>query len=335
MTNPAPVLDLLDAFRRSKAMFTATSLGVFDFLSEAPADAATLAAKVKADEGALTRLLDACAGLGLLRRNGETYENEPVADVYIRRSSPLTMAGYILYSNEVLFRMWGNLDDAIREGTHRWPQTFNMDGQIFDHFFKTPDALRTFIQGMHGFGMISSPRVVEAFDLSGFRMLADLGGATGHLAAAACRLHPHLRAAVFDLGPVVEIAREHITAAGLVDRVDLVAGDFFTDDLPKADLYAVGRILHDWSEPKIRRLLKRIYEALPAGGGLLIAEKLLEEDKSGPVTAHMQSLNMLICTEGRERTLGEYRTLLEEAGFVEVQGRRTGAPVDAVLARKS
>ncbi len=316
-------------------MFTATSLGVFDILSNSPADAATLAKKIQADEGALTRLLDACAGLGLLRKTGEAYENEPVADVYIRRDSPHTMAGYILYSNEVLFRMWGNLDDAIREGTHRWPQTFNMDGQIFDHFFKTPGALRTFIQGMHGFGMISSPRVAAAFDLSGFRTLADLGGATGHLATAACRLYPHLRAAVFDLAPVVEIAREHITANGLLDRIDLVAGDFFTDDLPAADLYAVGRILHDWSEPKIRRLLQRIFDALPRGGGLLIAEKLLEEDKSGPVTAHMQSLNMLLCTEGRERTLGEYRGLLEEAGFTSVQGERTGAPVDAVLARKS
>ena len=67
---------------------------------------------------------------------------------------------------------------------------------------------------------------------------------------------------------------------------------------------------------------------------MLIAEKLLAEDKTGPTSALMQSLNMLICTEGRERTLGEYRTLLEAAGFRDVQGRVTGAPLDAVLAVK-
>lgn len=118
------------------------------------------------------------------------------------------------------------------------------------------------------------------------------------------------------------------------DRVESISGDFFRDDLPPADLYALGRILHDWPEDRIRLLLSKISAALPAGGALLIAEKLLDEDKSGPTPAHMQSLNMLVCTEGRERTLGEYRALLREAGFASVEGRHTGALVDAVLATK-
>ena len=85
---------------------------------------------------------------------------------------------------------------------------------------------------------------------------------------------------------------------------------------------------------KILALLARIHAVLPDGGGLLIAEKLLKEDRSGAVATHMQSLNMLICTEGRERTLREYTELLRGAGFREVSGRMTGAPLDAVLAVK-
>ncbi len=102
-----------------------------------------------------------------------------------------------------------------------------------------------------------------------------------------------------------------------------------------ADLYALGRILHDWSEAKVRELVGKIYDALPPGGGLLIAEKLLAPDKTGPLSALMQSLNMLVCTEGKERTLAEYEALLQEAGFGEVQGRQTGQPLDAILAVKS
>ena len=81
-------------------------------------------------------------------------------------------------------------------------------------------------------------------------------------------------------------------------------------------------------------LLRRIYEHLPPGGAVLIAEKLLEEDKTGPRWAQMQSLNMLCCTEGKERTLGEYEALLQQVGFEEVLGCRTPSPLDAVLARK-
>ena len=332
--DPAPVIDLIEAFRRSKTMFAAVALGVFDHLERAPAAAAALAAEIHAPAEPLERLLDACVGLGFLRRQDGRYFNQPVASAYLCRASDRTLTGYILYSNDVLFRMWAHLEDAVREGGHRWRQVFGMEGPIFDHFFKTDEAMRTFLMGMHGFGVLSSPKVVAAFDLSRFHKLVDLGGATGHLAIAACEHYPDLRAAVFDLPRVMELAREQVSRSTAASRIELIAGDFFSSDLPDADLFALGRILHDWAEEKIRALVARIYARLPSRGALLIAEKLLAEDKTGPTPAQMQSLNMLVCTEGRERTLGEYRALLEAAGFRDVQGRVTGAPLDAVLAVK-
>ena len=102
----------------------------------------------------------------------------------------------------------------------------------------------------------------------------------------------------------------------------------------RADVYALGRILHDWSEEKIRALLAKIVAALPAGGGLVIAERLLDDDKTGPLACQLQSLNMLACTEGKERTADEYRALLLGAGFADVKIKRTGSVVDALLAVK-
>jgi acetylserotonin O-methyltransferase len=334
--DPAPVLDLIEAFRRSKTMFAAVKLGVFDKLADGPADAATLAHQLGANTGALERLLDACVGLSLLSKQGGLYANQPVAAAYLARRSPHAMTGYIQYSNEVLYRMWGYLEDAVREGSHRWQQTYGLEGAaIFDHFFRTEDDKRMFMMGMHGYGLLSSPAVVASFDLSRFRRLVDLGGATGHLAAAACERYPGISAAVFDLPAVIQIAREEVAKTSVAARVELIAGDFFQDELPEADLFAVSRILHDWSEDKIRVLLNKIYARLPAGGALLIAEKLLQDDKTGPMWGAMQSLNMLICTEGRERNLREYELLLRAAGFGKVEGRLTGAPLDAVLAVKN
>jgi acetylserotonin N-methyltransferase len=330
----APILESIDAFRRSKAMFTAVSMGVFEALHEGPANVATLSARLPANSDALERLLDACVGMGLLRKSDGAYANQPVAETYLCDHSPYSLSGYVRYSDEALFPMWANLADAVREGSDRWTQTFGWQGSLFDHFFKTETRKRSFLHGMHGFGQLSSPAIVAAFDLSGFRRMVDLGGATGHLAIAACERYPQLRAAVFDLAPVIEVAREYLDASGARERIELLAGDFFQDDLPPADLYSLGRILHDWREDKIRFLLRKIGETLPPGGGLLIAEKLLDEDKSGPTPAQTQSLNMLICTEGKERTLGEYTALLQEAGFASVEARRTGTPLDAVLGVK-
>jgi O-methyltransferase domain/Dimerisation domain len=332
--DPAPVLELILAFRRSKTMFTAVSMGVFDLLEKGAAGTMTLAQELGADSGALERLLDACVGLGLIKKDGATYENLRVASAYLTRSSPHTLAGYILYSNQALYPLWENLESAIREGTNRWTQTFGGEGPIFDHFFRTEQAQRDFLGGMNGFGLLSSPAVVAAFDLSRFHRLVDLGGATGHLALAACERYPGLSAAVFDLPSVIPHARAYVECSPHRNRLGLIAGDFFSDQLPEADLFSVGRILHDWSEEKIRTLLWKIWQRLPAGGALLIAEKLLDDDKAGPLSAIMQSLSMLVCTEGKERTLAEYTALLREVGFAEVEGRVTSAPLDAVLAVK-
>ena len=125
-----------------------------------------------------------------------------------------------------------------------------------------------------------------------------------------------------------------VGASPVAERIRIEAGDFFVDQLPEGDLYALGRILHDWSEEKILKLLGKVHERLPAGGALLIAEKLLDDDKSGPRWAQLQDLNMLTCTEGRERTLGEYESLLLRVGFTEVTGCRTASPLDAALAMK-
>ena len=334
LPDPSPVTDLIDAFRRSKAMFTAVSLGVFDLLASGPADLATLAARIGADAGALERLLDACAGLGFLSRCGGVYANLPVADTYLTRAGEHTLTGYILYSDTVLYRLWEHLDDAVREGSHRWKQTFGMEGPLFDAFFRTEDSMRTFMRGMHGFGLLSSPQVAAAFDLGRFRRLVDLGGGTGHLVIAACERYPELRGAVFDLPRVLPVAGEQVARSAAAPRIGLLAGDFFADELPPADLYSACRILHDWSEEKIALLLRKIFAALPAGGAFLVVEKLLADDKTLPVHATMQSLNMLVCTEGRERSLAEYEALLRAAGFRRVEGAKTGAPVDAVMAWK-
>ena len=335
LPDPKPVLDLIEAFRHSKTMFTAESLGIFDRLHQRAATAAELAEELGLHAGALERLLDGCAALGLLAKENGVYRSQPVADHYLYSGSPDTLSGYVRYSDEALFRMWANLADAMREGTPRWKQTFGIDGAIFGGFYRTDDAMRSFLRGMHGFGMITSPAVVGAFDLSRFRRMVDLGGGTGHLAIAACERYPDLRAVVFDLPRVTAMAREYIAACGLADRVATHDGDFFADALPEADLYAAGRILHDWSDEKAARLLCAICHRLPSGGGLLIAEKLLNEDGVGPLAANMQSLNMLVVTEGRERSLSEYTRLLRGAGFQEVEGRRTGTMLDAILAVKS
>jgi acetylserotonin N-methyltransferase len=329
------ILDLIEAFRRSKVMFTAVRLGIFDQLAIAPQSCAALAVQLSLDRPALSRLLDGCVALRLLKRDGGLYSNSNAATRFLTKASPETLSGYIVYSDQSLYKLWDHLDDAVREGTNRWTQTFGSRSALFDHYFRDETATRSFLAGMHGFGQLVSPRIVNAFDLSRFERLVDLGGATGHLAIAACKTYPALKATVVDLPAVEPFAREHITESGLADRIEFVRGDFFAEDLPKADLYVLGRILHDWDDPKIEKLLRKILSTLPKKGALLVTETLVDDDRGGPVYTLMQDVNMLVCTDGRERTEAEYSALLQGAGFSTVHFQRTDSLVDAILATKN
>lgn len=330
-----PVLELIDGFRASKALFVAVSLGIFDKLHQQGRTTAELAADLDCAPHALERLLGALAAKGLLSVDPHgRFTNLPPATRFLRTDSPETMTGYILYSDRILYRLWGRLEDALHEGSNRWEQEFGAKEGIFNHFFSSDADKETFLRGMHGLGLMSSPRAVEAFDLSGFTTMADLGGGTGHLVVEACRRYGDLRGLLFDLPSVKPVAERYIREAGLSGRIEVLGGDFFTDPLPDADLYALSRILHDWSDDKVRALLRRVYESLPPGGGVLICEQLLTPRKDAPATALLQSLNMLICTEGRERSAAEYDALLREAGFSQVRSAKLQAPVDVILASK-
>lgn len=327
----ALILDLVEAFRRSKTMFTAVQLGIFDALAETPQSVSQLAEKLTLNEGALQRLLTGCIALGLLLQDNSAFHNTAAATRFLTSNSPDTLAGYIRYSDQSLYPLWGRLEEAVRTGTNRWEEVFGSRSALFDFYFRNDQSAASFLGGMHGFGQLASQRVVTAFDLSGFKHLVDLGGATGHLCTAACNAWPQLRATVLDLPVVEKFARPYI---GTSERIQFAAADFFADPLPDADLYSLGRILHDWTDEKIIRLLDKIVASLPGGGGLLIAETLFSDDKSGPTYTAMQDLNMLVCTEGRERTRGEYSQLLRNAGFSTVKFQETGSLVDAILAIK-
>jgi acetylserotonin N-methyltransferase len=277
----------------------------------------------------------------------------------------------------VLYPLWRELGAAVRTGGHVWQRSmgFASAPDAFAHIYgPSGGGVRQFMAGMHAFSQLSAGPLLSAFDLSNFRHLVDIGGATGALAAAAVAAYPSLRATVVDLPSVVELAQAHFLAPPyladprLASRIGWVAADVFTqpDRVPSGDLFVLSRILHDWDAARCAAVLGLVLSRLPPGGALLVAEMLLEaggEDAAGagggaaaesggegaagagggvegapggcgPLGARLQDLNMLVQTHGRERSLAGYASLLAAAGFCRVSGRVTGSYLDAVIAHK-
>ncbi|CAF1241116.1 unnamed protein product [Rotaria sp. Silwood1] len=338
------ILSLIDGFRCSQTLFTAVNYKLFDHLTTQELSLEELANKLNIYHlSSLERFLNACISLKLLKQDkiNKKYSNTQLSNKYLVSTSPITLNGYINHNNQSSYLLWSKLSNAIEENTSQWQQTFKTideDKYTFNAHYRDDNAETIFMSAMHGLGLICFPNIIASIEnFQQYKTFCDLGGATGCLAMTACEANLNLQAIIFDLPRIEKHANQYInqTLSNIRNRIHFQSGDFFNDSLPQVDLFGLGRILHDWNDEKCELLLRKIYQTLPKiNGAILIAEKLLNEDKSGPITVNMQDLNMLVATVGRERTCSEYKDMLEKVGFKNIKCIHTGAYLDAIIGYK-
>jgi acetylserotonin N-methyltransferase len=236
--------------------------------------------------------------------------------------------------------MWEFLPDAVRELSPRWQQALGaVPEEVFGALYADPARLRRFTEFLDAFGIPQGQLIADLLDLSPYRCVLDVGGGSGSIAIQIGLKHRHLTGFVMDLAPVCAIAQERIERNGLADRFSAATADLFAGPYPAgADIIVLGSILHDWNDPECRTILGHCFEALPDGGLLLVVEKVLNNDFSATrLDDLMQDLHMLLVSApgARERSEAEYSSLLQGAGFQEVEVRRLEAPRDLILARKA
>jgi hypothetical protein len=134
---------------------------------------------------------------------------------------------------------------------------------------------------------------------------------------------------LLELPEAVRQAKTTVTDAGVDDRTELVEGDFFEAVPPGGDVYVLARVLHNWTDERAELILRRVREAMTAGGRLIVLEQLLPEAELEPGPGKgMVDLLMLVLLEGHDRTEADYRRLLERTGFT-VRTIRHGSGPDA------
>jgi hypothetical protein len=80
---------------------------------------------------------------------------------------------------------------------------------------------------------------------------------------------PHLDCGLFELPRVEPVFDDFVAAAGCADRV-LPRRSLLHGPLPTADVLILGHILRDWDLTQKRELLTKAYDALPAGGAVIV-----------------------------------------------------------------
>jgi len=305
------LFDLLSGFMRTQAISVATRLGVPDVVSSTPSDIGDIARAVGADESALYRLMRYLATEGIFTEDTARAFSETPLSVGLRSDAPATARWLALMLGAEHYGAWG---EALHSFVTGEPAFDHVHGKsFFEYLGDHPDLSRIFDSAMAA-GARGRAAALAEYDWSDVERVVDVGGGNGAALAIVLARHPHLRGTVFDLPTVVEGAANVLSAAGVQDRCDVVGGDFFVDDLPRADVYVLSQILHDWNDERAGAILDNCRRGLTEHDRLLLVERILED---GPDSAFhkLLDLHMLVLLGGKERTETEWRSLLAEHGF--------------------
>jgi SAM-dependent methyltransferase len=186
---------------------------------------------------------------------------------------------------------------------------------LFEFLARNPRDAELFNRAMTGYSASAIPAIVAAYDYSQFGTLVDVGGGHGSLLAAILAAHPRVRGVLFDLPSVIKEADRLDIDAGVRERTELAAGDFFESVPSGADAYLMKNIIHDWDDTRATIILQHCRRGINPNGKLLLVELLLPAPNTESF-APWADLEMLVMTQGgRERTESEYSSLFAAAGF--------------------
>jgi O-methyltransferase domain len=296
----------------SRAICTIGELGVSDHIKAgSPESIRTLARLTGTHERSLYRLLRFTASYGVFRETGDREFDHTALSAAMSTDA----AGSFRPAARMFHRMftgWDGLDHAVRTGEAGVMKVFGEP--MFDHIGRNPELGPLFDAGMTAFHGHETQAMLDAYDFSEIRTLADIGGGNGSLLAAVLRRYPQLRGVLFDLGHVAGRARAALATLGLEQRCSVVEGSFFEEIPAGADAYLLRHIIHDWTDEQSVQILRNCRKVMPAHGRILLVEFTVPAANEAALGKDADMM-MLTFPGGMERTDAEYAALFEQSGF--------------------
>ena len=296
----------------SRAIYVICKIGVIDALTAGPATPQQLGSSCSADAAAVARCLRLVAANGVLHEDDEGRFSLTEVGTLLREDVPATLAHLAVLLPELLEATPAGALYATRTGTSAFAHTHGHT--LYERLATDPDMEALFALAMSARSSLLHEQVIGAIDWTGVRHIVDVGGNHGALLAAILRCLPEATGILFDQPQVVADVGPTLDEAGVADRVDVEAGDFFTAVPTGGDLYLVANVLWNWPEADALRILERCRHAMAPTARLVICEPVVPPGND-PHPAKVLDLANFWLNGGCTRTAAEWHDILDGAGF--------------------
>jgi hypothetical protein len=324
------MLQIISGFWISRAVYVIGKLGIPDLLQTGPKTAAELASATNTHAPSLFRILRALVSVGVLNSSdGERFAQTPLSETLVT-DAPGSLRWFAISElGQEHYPAWGNVMHSVKTGEIAFDDFFGVD--IWKYFQQNPEDAAVFNNSMSNITAAANEAITSLYDFSQFGTLVDVGGGHGGLITSILKQNPEVKGVLFDAPEVIEGARPKIEAAGLEDRLETVAGNFFQSVPAGGDAYIMKWIIHDWDDEKSNTILRNCRSQMPANGKLILVDSVVPETNE-PHFSKFIDLNMLVMTGGKERTEKEFAQLLADAGFTLLRVIPTDLPTSIIEA---
>ncbi len=319
------ILEIANAFQKSKILLTACELEIFSVLGDEPKTSKEVAYESGTDERAVDRLMNALCSMKLLEKNGNKFSNTKGTRRFLVKDSPEYL-GRLMHLTH-LWDTWGTLTDAVRKGTAVKLDTIND---------KDDEWVWSFVESMYKRSLLQAPDIVNMLDLKNINNVLDLGCGSGIYSINLHKLRPDMKITAFDFPKVLKFTEELMKNNNVGDNVTTMPGDFLVDDIGKGyDMVFISFVLHDYSLWDNVQTLQKVYDSLVRGGKIVIQEYIAEDNRTQPENAVVHSLNMLVNTPGGDTfTETDIWIMLKEAWFSNFKMIKTEFSTNLIIAEK-
>jgi hypothetical protein len=287
-------------------------LGVADLLGDGPASAEQLAERSGTHAGSLYRLLRVAVTAGVVTLDGELFALTARGQ-FLRTGVPGSMRNPILWQgSDEQWLVWRDLAYSVRTGMNAFPRAFGCG--LYEHLSMHPDKEAIFNEAMAANSRAVADVLPRVPGVAEHARVIDVGGGSGVILAGLLAANPRMHGVLFDTHSGLRDAEATLSAAGLRDRCEIVAGDFFVSVPSGCDAYLLKHVIHNWSDEQAVTILRHCREAMVSDSVIYLVDAVVPADPAefNSVTL-VRDLNMLISLNGRQRTEAEFAQLLAAA----------------------
>jgi SAM-dependent methyltransferase len=311
---PASIVNTAFAMVQTKVLGTAVDLNLFGIIAEGRDTTSAIAASAGISQRAAGSVLKALTAMGFLQRKDDTFILADGTRSYLVPGAEEYMGDYVVESGSI-WEDLGELTEVIQSGNN----IEDDDEEELDEYFKG------IVEGLFVENYQVANAAAEHLEIGKTRKdlrILDVAAGSCVWSVPMAQLDPGSHVDAMDFPAVVDYAVEFTERHGVTDQFTFLPGDLedydFGEDI--YDLVIIGHICHGLGEERSRALMAQAHRALKDSGELLLADQIMNDEKTGPLFPTLLGVHLLLYTdEGKVFSLGEFERWMKQAGFDNIE----------------